>query len=111
MLNQIKTTIDKIKDHMISLDNRITLIEQDIVERHIDTTDEMEEDSNSSTTSTDTIISPNTNNKNQDIRDSQIQLNGKLEKIEETMSQMFTLFNSIYLSSTTVPASNPNNIF
>src|SRR5271163_3152961 len=99
------------KEHMISLDDRITLIEQDIVERHIDINDEMEEVSNSSTTSTDTIISPITDNKNQDIRDSQIQLNEKLEKIEETISQMFTLFNSIHLSSTTVPVSNPNNLF
>ena len=105
MLNQIKTTIDEMKDHMISLDDRITLIEQDIVERHIDINDEMEEDSNSSTTSTETIISPNLDNQHQDIREFQNQLNNKLEKIDLTMSQMIDLFNLTQQTSSFDPFS------
>jgi hypothetical protein len=109
MFNQLKTTIDDIKNHMFTLEERISLIEQDIVERHIETEiDEMEEDTNSSTTSTETTITPSPMNQNQDIRESQTQLNDKLEKIGETMSQMFNFFNSTQQSIPATLSLSPN---
>jgi hypothetical protein len=79
---------------MESLDERISLLEQDAYEKH---TNDMDEDTPSEPDSTETIIpnnEENQENNNFDIRETQIQLNNKLDKMSETMSQFASLLNN-----------------
>jgi uncharacterized coiled-coil protein SlyX len=100
-LTQLQETVSNLQEQMKSLDERISFLEQDAYEKH---TNDMDEDSVSESESVVTIIinkeENETNTNNLDIRETQFQLNEKLNKMSETMTQFALLLNKPYTNDT-----------
>ncbi|CAG8600031.1 6527_t:CDS:2, partial [Acaulospora morrowiae] len=83
------------------LDNRISYLETDIANRYFDEMEQIEEDLQATT-----MENMNTNN-NSDLIEAQVQINQKINKMDETIEK---LINTFILLSNTPPANSTHNI-
>jgi hypothetical protein len=89
----MRQDITLIQQQVKVLDERITCLETDNAERHFEEIEEMEEDSES-TKSTETITHEESNT-SEDLREAQKQIDGKLNRMSDTMNNVLALFSSI----------------
>jgi hypothetical protein len=97
-ISQIRQDIATIQQQVKSLDERITLLETDNAERHFEEIEEMEEDTES-TRSTETVTHEEPS-ESVDLREAQKQIDGKLNRMSDTMNNVLALFGALNQTQT-----------
>jgi chromosome segregation ATPase len=100
-VNQLKQEMSEIKKQVANLDNRVSALENDVTDCHFEEIEQMEEDSES-TNSHETIEDDNlSENNTNDLRETQKQLDEKLNKMSDTMNSVLFLLGNTHHATPT----------